>query len=77
MTAKDDTTQVKKQSFAGNGEKIGDSNSEFVLKDLKSELQPNTNTTRIQVILPSGARKVITIAARSTIIELYKIVEKE
>lgn len=67
----------KAPTFAGSGERIGDTDSEIVLVNLSAELDSYTNTTRVQVILPSGARKVVNISARAKISELYAAVKKE
>lgn len=66
----------KKPLFVGNGEKIGNINSETVQVNDSAPLDSSI-TTRIQVVLPNGARKVITIAAQAKIAELYEIVKKE
>jgi hypothetical protein len=75
-----DSNKISAQSkspFVGNGGKIGINNSETISVNLESELGPSINSTRIQVVLPNGTRKVISISARSKVSELYSIVKKE
>ena len=66
-----------KPAFAGNGEKIGEKNSEIITVNSDAELESSVSSTRIQVVLPNGSRKVITLSARAKVSELYSIVKKE
>ena len=63
--------------FSGNGEKIGSNDAEVVLVDQNIQLESSVKITRIQIILPNGSRKVISISARAKISELYLNIRKE
>lgn len=77
MTDQKGEAEAKRPAFVGNGEKIGNVNTETVQVDASAELDSSINTTRIQVILPTGARKVVSLSAKAKIGELYEIVKKE
>lgn len=66
-----------KPSFAGTGEKIGENHSEIISANLAAELDPSIVTTRIQIVLPNGSRKVVTISASAKVTDLYLTVRKE
>lgn len=66
-----------KPAFAGNGEKIGISDSEIISVNFDAELEPSISSTRIQIVLPNGSRKVITISSKAKVSELYSVVKKE
>lgn len=69
--------EPSKPTFVGNGEKLGADHSETIAVDLAAELEPSISTTRIQVVLPSGSRRIISISARARVSELYSTVKKE
>lgn len=76
-TALSEGSANSQPTFTGNGEKIGENNSEIISVKLDAELDSSINTTRIQVVLPNGSRKVITISARAKVSELYAAIKKE
>lgn len=67
----------QKPSFVGNGEKLGDNNTEIISVNLSAELDPSITRTRIQIVLPNGSRKVITTSARSKVSDLYATIKRE
>ena len=73
------STEPPRPTFSGNGEKLGadDTNEAVVTIDQSAQLDSSITNTRVQVVLPNGSRKVITISARSSVSELYSQIEKE
>ena len=73
------SSEPPRPTFTGNGEKLGadESNEAIVAIDESAQLDSSITTTRVQVVLPNGSRKVITISARSKVSELYSQIAKE
>lgn len=72
--------QPPRPTFTGTGEKLGaadESNDAIVSIDQTAQLDASITSTRIQVVLPNGSRKVLTISPRSKVSELYAQVAKE
>lgn len=78
--ASSSATEQSRPTFTGTGEKLGatDDTNDVVIKiDESAQLDASITTTRIQIILPNGSRKVLTISPRSQVSELYLQVAKE
>lgn len=58
-------------AMSGENKKVGDVDSEIIAPDLDAKLDASVATTRIQVILPDGSRKVVTIDPRSKVAALF------
>lgn len=74
---KDESTAKKKHPFSGNPETTGDAHNEVISVNVEAEIADNIVTTRIQVVLPNGMKKVITINPRASISELYSHIQQE
>ena len=64
---------AKGPAFAGSGEKLGHNEIKIIKVDENAQLDPKIDRTRIQIVLPNGSRKIISISARAKICELYQI----
>ena len=69
--------KVTRQSFTGEGEKLGNESIETITPNTDAQINENIISTRIQVILPDGSRQVFNIAARAKISELYAIIKSK
>ena len=56
---------------------MGENEIEIIEVKEDTQLDPKIDQTRIQVILPNGTRKVISISAQANVSELYKRVRDE
>ena len=72
-------SEPARPTFSGTGEKLGsdESNDVIVSNDESAQLDASITNTRIQIVLPNGSRKVLTISARAKVSELYSQVAKE
>lgn len=75
------SSEPARPTFTGTGEKVGgssdDSKESVVSIDESAQLEDSITTTRIQIVLPNGSRKVLTISPRSKVSELYAQIVKE
>lgn len=67
----------KKNPFSGNAETLGDANNDVITVNSEATIAENVTATRIQLVLPNGSKKVITINPRASIAELYGLIQKE
>lgn len=78
--ASSSAAEPPRPTFTGTGEKLGaadDTNDAVVSIDESAPLDDSVTTTRIQIILPNGSRKVLTISPRSKVSGLYAQIAKE
>lgn len=68
---------TKKDPFSGQAETLGEVKNDVVQINDQATIADTVLTTRIQVVLPSGSKKVITVNPRIIIDELYKIIQQE
>lgn len=73
----DESAAKKKNPFSGNAEILGDLNNETITVNLEASIAENVTSTRIQLVLPNGSKKVITINPRAPISELYHLIQQE
>lgn len=76
-TEEGNKTEIEGPKFVGAGEKLGSNFSETVSANENAQIDPSVVNTRVQIVLPNGSRKVISISVRSKIAELYASVRKE
>ena len=72
-----ENSEVQQPVFSGSGEKLGENEDEIISVNSDAKLDPNIINTRIQVVLPNGSRRVISISAYAKISELYSEIAKE
>lgn len=68
---------TKKDPFSGQAETLGEVKNDAVQINDQATIADTVLTTRIQVVLPNGSKKVITVNPRIIIDELYKIIQQE
>jgi len=73
------SSEPQRPTFTGTGEKLGaDGSTESIVSiDESAQLDASITNTRIQIVLPNGSRKVLTISARSKVSELYSQIARE
>lgn len=73
------SAEPTRASFTGIGEKLGNDSvdEECVVVNESAQLEESVTSTRIQIVLPNGTRKVMTMSPRSKVSELYGQVSKE
>jgi hypothetical protein len=74
----DESSAKKKNPFSGNAETLGGcADNDVISVNYEAIIAENVTTTRIQVVLQNGSKKVVTINPRATIAELYTLIQEE
>ncbi len=73
----EESVAKKKATFSGASETAGDAQTDVIFINSEATIAENIAITRIQVVLPNGSKKVITINPRASIAELYTLIQSE